>query len=738
MSALGEKTSLLEFFQQLYQYDEGYVCIGITRPPAKRDTFSEQFFKWPSERNDLIDYIERVRPNHNVYFCVNVLSVPRRKKNNAIPQNLVWADLDTCHPRNLEIPPQVVIESSPNRYQAIWRIDQKVDPFIAENYSKRIAYAYADQGADKTGHDLTQLLRVPGTYNFKYQMADTPVVQLVANIDDVIAKEVFDGLPVAEFGEQDLPDIDVPDLLTLPSYDMIVYRYTDTLVQTGMMNAYARYVGDEPREDWSGQLWNLILLCFEAGMTANEVFVVAKNAKCNKYERDGRPDSHLWREVLKAELERKTVEVLLREHRHLQMPALLTAEEQEQVPTTLIDNYVDWATDVTDAVEEFHELTCATIMSALMSTTLRLRTSRAQTIVPNLWALIFGESTLTRKTTAMSMGMDFLMDIDPDLIVASDASMEGLITNLSLRPKMVSIFYRDEITGFFQSVQQKEYLAGMQEMLTQMYDVPKFLKRTLKKDTYVVTEPIFIMFGGGIASRAYSLIDDFSYISGFMPRFLILNGATDIDNIRPLGPPVAVHMDKRADIAATFQAYYAMYTNAQVSVELGDGQKMLMAPEFEVEFTPEMWAKAAQMEQTLVRTAADSPEKEKALPTFSRMYISLLKLTMLFAGARQEPEDNTVHAEMGDMLAAARYIERWGRHSVDLIRNSGHNADEAKLQACYRSVKQQPGIMRSEIMQRHRLNAREMENVEQTLMQRQLIEVIKKGTKFRTYWPIGR
>ena len=733
-----EEARLLEFFQQLYQYDEGYVCIATTRPPAKRDTFTEQFFKWPSEREGMVEYIDRVRPSHNVYFCVNVLSVPRRKKNNAIPQNLVWADLDTCHPNKVEIPPQVVIESSPNRWQAIWKIDQKVDPFEAESFSKRIAYMYADQGADKSGHDLTQLLRVPGTYNFKYQMDDTPVVQLVADIDDVIAKSVFDALPHPEGVDKELPILPVPKLESLPSYDMIVYRYTDTLVQNGMMNAFARYVGEEPREDWSGQLWNLILLSFEAGMTADEVFVVAKSAKCNKYERDGRPDSHLWREVLKAELERKTVEVLLREHKYLRMPSLLDQAEAESVQPTLIDDYLGWATEVTDAVEEYHELTCAVLMSCLMSTTLRLRTSRAQTIVPNLWALIFGESTLTRKTTAMSMGMDFIMDIDPDLVVASDASMEGLITNLSLRPKMVSIFYRDEITGFFQSVQQKEYLAGMQEMLTQMYDVPQFLKRTLKKDTYVVTEPIFIMFGGGIASRAYSLIDDFSYISGFMPRFLVMNGKAEISKIRPLGPPVAEHMDRRNDIAATFQSFYSMYTNTQVPVTLGDGQTMLMSPEYDVQFTPEMWQKAAEMERTLIIAADESPEKEKALPTFNRMYISLLKLTMLFAGARQEPQDNKVYAEMGDMLAAAKYIERWGRHAVDLIRNSGHNADEAKLQACYRSVQQQPGILRSEIMQRHRLNAREMESVEQTLIQRQLIEVIKKGNKFRTYWPIGR
>ena len=108
------------------------------------------------------------------------MSAKKRVKANAIPQNLVWADLDTCRPEQLEHPPQCVIESSPHRFQAIWKLDRKIDPLIAEDYSKRLAYYYADMGVDKSGHDITQLLRVPDTHNFKYQMDETPIVQIAS------------------------------------------------------------------------------------------------------------------------------------------------------------------------------------------------------------------------------------------------------------------------------------------------------------------------------------------------------------------------------------------------------------------------------------------------------------------------------------------------------------------------------------------------------------------------------
>lgn len=732
-----KRTGLLTFFDYLFRYDEGYLVIATTRPPARRDTFNERFFSWPSQKEEALAFIDKVTPTHNVYYCVNIMSAQRRVKENAIPQNLVWADLDACHPDQLDIPPQCVVESSPNRYQAIWLLDRKVDPHIASNYSKRLAYHYNKYGVDKSGHDLTQLLRVPGTHNFKYQLEDAPVVRLLASVEASVPVDVFDALPQPDTQYEGVPDLEVPTVENLPSADMIIYRYQEQLRHKELASLFARYYSEEPKSDWSGALWRLLLLCFELGMSAEEVYVIAKSAKCNKYERDGRPDSHLWREILKAELENKTVEVLLEDHRYLVMPALLTQEEEDNRGTTIIDDYMEWATDTTDAVPEFHEISCAVLLSAFMSTTLRLRTSRHQNIVPNIWAMILGESTLTRKTTAMDMAMDFIMEINRDLILASDASAEGLMSALSLRPKMVSIFYRDEVTGFFDAINRKEYLASLPEIMTKMYDVPKYMPRKLKKETYVVSEPIFIFFGGGVPDKMYSLIEESYFASGFIPRFLIMRGRADTSKIRfGIDPPISDKWEKRQALHSTFSAYHQMYTDQQVAVELHDGQKMLTTPDIEVVFPPEYYERAALMEQQLTEAAEESPESSKALPMFSRMFISMIKLSMLFAGARQEPNAMKVQGSLDDLLNAAHYIQKWGKHSVDLIQNSGMSSDESKLLAIYRSIEKRPGILRGDVMRRHRVNSRVMDVIEDTLVQRNMIEHRRKG-RGKTYWPLG-
>lgn len=110
----------------------------------------------------------------DAYFCPVVFSKPQRKKEYAKATNLLWADLDPVHPDSCRVRPSIAWESSPGRYQALWFLTEEIDPTEAASLSKRIAYA---DGADKGGWDLTQVLRLPGTKNFKYP--STPEVKLL-------------------------------------------------------------------------------------------------------------------------------------------------------------------------------------------------------------------------------------------------------------------------------------------------------------------------------------------------------------------------------------------------------------------------------------------------------------------------------------------------------------------------------------------------------------------------------
>lgn len=713
----------VKFFDFIFGETEGFVCI-CTQIPHKRSSFKQEFFKWPDERPQLNEFIEEKMGKQHVWFCVNLLRKAERKKEYCLPTNLVWADLDLQRPQEIDPPPQVTIESSPGRYQAIWRLDTEVDPYVAENYSKRIAYKYRQGGADPSGWDLTQLLRVPFTYNHKYD--NTPKVDLLTSAEILLPVGVFESveavplLPEDEYLEDGMPDVG-----DIPPADGVIYKYMHNLKGT----IFAQLYGDEPETtaDWSKRMWRLILINLEAGMSAVECFAVVLEAKCNKYERDRRPIRYLWREVQKADQRYKRLNTMLGEFKPTIMPVLVDPDKVEDAG--FINDYRAWASSATDACVDYHELSAAILMSSILAQSLKLHTSYGE-MIPNLWGLILGDSTLTRKTTAMRMAMDIIGDIDRDMVLATDGSAEGLLTGLAERPYKTSIFYKDEVAGFLDSINRKDYLAGMTETMTQLYDVPQFYTRRLRKDTINIISPVFIFFGGGIRDKTYSLVNDSHVLSGFLPRFLVVSGDADLAQIRRTGPGTNGSISGREKVLQKVADLYETYYRHE-SVEIL-GQKTSVASTTEVKLSDKAWVKYGEIEFQMVEEASKSPVSTLMLPTFERLSRSLLKLSMLIAATRQTPnKDNCIIVDVRDVLQSAKYIQKWGAHSIDLIQNCGRTTAQRMIDKVHNLVVKNPGISRGKIMQSYHLAKREMTEIEGTLEDRGQITVTREGKGIR-------
>src|SRR5205823_123867 len=115
-----------------------------------------------------------------------------------------------------------LVASSPGRLQAYWGLTQPLPPAHAEQLNRRLSRAI---GADSSGWDLTQLLRIPGTRNWKYP--DAPVVSVLARTGQRYDPAVLAGLlpaaparaaptapaPASEHGETTAP----PSALSRPA-----------------------------------------------------------------------------------------------------------------------------------------------------------------------------------------------------------------------------------------------------------------------------------------------------------------------------------------------------------------------------------------------------------------------------------------------------------------------------------------------------------------------------------------
>jgi hypothetical protein len=689
----------------------------------------EKWFHLPNEFDAMLDFLERMQelPGTDFYYCPQLFDdAQRRTKEHVATCPTLWADLDTCPPTVIDLKPSLVTETSPGRYQALWVIDGGLEPSKAAELSKRIAYMYADQGADRSGWDLTQLLRVPGTINTKYVHTDSGpvVVRVIGDAGYSIYREdEFAKLPPVTLA--DYEKIPFPAELPASTGKAVMEKYRFKLTEA----AWECYEA-VPEKDWSRPMFRLEMLCFEAGMSREEVFVVMLDAACNKFKRDRLSPEHTWLDVCRA-----WARFVDNENRldTIEKPAepLLTEEERIRVKDvrTFVEEYIDWASSLGDAAVQYHQGGAFVVLSALLAGSVSLPTSFGR-VLPNLWFMILADTTLTRKSTAMDIAIDLLAEVDTDAIMATDGSIEGLMQGLSTRPGRPSIFLKDEFSGLLDQIAKKDYYAGMAETLTKLYD-GKLQKRMLRKETIEVRDPVLIVFAGGIKNRVQQLLRFDHVSSGFIPRFLFLTAESDISRMAPLGPPTDLDTSGRDSLLDTLKDLHDFYHDEEMFIT-PDGKKLTKPKKWNAHLTPEAWRRYNDFERSMLNAGLQSARPDLMTPLYDRLAKSALKATILLAASHQRNED-TVEIDTDDILLGIRYAEGWRDYAVDVVNGIGKSAIEGQIENILNNIKRHPGVSRGRLMQTYHLSAREADAVFATLEQRGLVTRTTQGRGFVYY-----
>lgn len=709
-----------KFLRAIFGEGEGYLCFAIK---THRKDFEQKFFLYPTQLPEALSWINRNFYGVDVYFCPQLFSKPERKKAYVSFSKCVWADLDTCPPSQISPAPTMAVETSHERYHGYWLLDEPLVPEEAEDLSHRIAYHFKAYGVDPSGWDITQLLRVPLTYNVKNPM-DQQVVKYRPDLSTRhrYNRDAFKTLPpVPEYEYMDAP---IPDISKLDPSDILAEYRSRISPQAELLYSTT------PNGDWSNALWNLECLLFEAGLEREQVFCVVRVAECNKYNRDNRGDLSLWREVCKAgiviEERQRTVESAA----PIEVKSLLTPEERRRIiRTTFIDDYVKWAKDRSDSSESYFIASAFAILSGILSDRLRLNMNYGN-ITPNLWFMILGNTTIHRKSTAMDMAMEILLEIKEDAILATDGSLEGMLTEISRRPKKTSLFWRDEFAGLLDSVNRKDYMAGMIESLTRLYD-GKYQKRILSKQVFEIADPIFLMFCGGPRSRILELLTKDHITSGFAPRFIFVEPDAKLRERRPLGPPTETQDKARKYLIHDLKLLDFTY-EAKQTIQV-KGRTVETKRIWTVELTPAAWDRYNELETQMVDSAMKSAVPEIYTPMMDRLAKSILKAAVLIAASLIDPrKDMKVVVDIPHLIKAISYGEKWRDYALDIADNAGETLSERRINTVLAYIQEHEGIGRSDVMRTHKLTSKDMDFIIDTLQQRGQI-VRERGRPERYY-----
>lgn len=278
--AWGKKQSGYAFFPWIDREQQ-------KRTGKRRSGFHEgEPFMWPADKQKIIDHI-LVHANDNVahdqYWSTSLFEEPMRREDVAMTEHALWADLDYVDPSTLDqYPPSVAWESSPGRYQALWVANQ--GDFLGAswpgNENQKMTYLI---GADASGWDTVQLLRVPGLANHKpeNQRPDGtyPQGKILWFDGPRYSPGDFADLPAVTMGADNQltealgSDIDGVDRLAVIARVRIKlnHRARDLLS------------AKEASGDKSDSLWYLIRCLADVGLSTAEIVAVVRDTVWNKF-----------------------------------------------------------------------------------------------------------------------------------------------------------------------------------------------------------------------------------------------------------------------------------------------------------------------------------------------------------------------------------------------------------------------------------------------------------------------
>lgn len=646
-----------DFLQAVYGDATGLATI-VTKG-ATGELTEQKFFEYPGQLDEMKAYA-LAHATEDIYYSPILFNAPRRIKENAKTVHVIYADADACSPDNFLVEPSISVQTSDDRWHTYWMLDSEVDPQVAALLAKKIAYAHKHQGCDISGWNTTKLLRIPNSMNLK-PGKNAPVTATstgaIYSLDDL---ELHYGdvevEPIRELSLEALPD-SWPDLMK-------------TMAKVGSNPEIIGLYMEEPSAsaDLSRLLWKLEIALFKQGLTAEEVFVVVRNAKCNKYHSPLRPkrldaDGDLWREVQRAggsfqqdaaapmpidltDIE-KPIEVTNIKPQFLTESERLTVLEHRN----FIDIYRDWATSKTDGAIAYQNASAWTLLSCVFSD-VGYAVPKFGKMGLNLWFMVLGETTLTRKSTSRNLMLRAVRQYEKfsgyQIDIGSDATPEGLTAILAERDKQTSLLHRDEVQGMFKDFINKTYMASAAERFTELYDghVPVTIRSAKGKTQTERAETNFIMYLMGITSKTADVLTTEYFRSGFLARFIYVTAPT---------PPRTKESEdiQQADeyeVNVRDEQLEAMMKSLSESVMFwqkkgGPRPVRLSQPALE-RFNQYKWEMGNYSEA--------HPERESIEPSRQRLALSVWKCAVLLA-----MYDKYEEVQLRHLLTAIMYSEEW-------------------------------------------------------------------------------
>ena len=383
-------------------------------------------------------------------------------------------------------------------------------------------------------------------------------------------------------------------------------------------------------------------------------------------------------------------------------------------PDSYLSRYMEYASELTDAPAQFHVFAGLSALSTVIGNRVYLPWGDGR-LYPNLWVAIIAPSSIYRKTTAIRIACNLIRHVEETKILPDEFSPESLLSTLESRPQ--GLFFWGELRSKL-AYFQRSYMAGMQAMLTELYDCPPVYTRLLKDSRHTLNNPCIGILAASTKEWLRASITEGEMKGGFLQRFMyVLAHSKD----KHLAIPSYTDMMKQNELVM-------MLKRAQISeskVDLTDIRDAFTEWHFKHE------------------QEAMSADNEEVLASFyARLDTYCLKLTMLYEIAMQMKKTDFPFGELRprpEALAYAANLIEYAKATINYMLSEElvFSKEMANRQKVLGLIESSPGISRRALIQNAHLLTKELEPILETLRDEGTIATKKEGQKGGLhYYPV--
>lgn len=258
------KNKFIEILKRNFSEDDT-VAIGLNKKFINERTgnkFGRDFDQVFISVSAIPDYVRSMVDKADLYICFTPLSTKERVKKNALETYIIAQDIDGV-PIPKDIPPSYYWETSPNKYQGIWLLDNPASVEEQEMINRKLIAKY---NFDKTSADIVHFYRIPLTVNHKYKsdfkvsgMKGTGTIyrksELIKKLGSVKVVQVNSAI--------------AGDKIPVKRYDL-----DNLLERYDAVDVFTKYVGGSDRSVYS---FNVISHLHRKGASKEEIKFVVLN-----------------------------------------------------------------------------------------------------------------------------------------------------------------------------------------------------------------------------------------------------------------------------------------------------------------------------------------------------------------------------------------------------------------------------------------------------------------------------